>query len=67
MKTPVMISVSVVVVLGAVVALALRYTHLRAWHAAVCVLFGFHLSQSTAAPQVRHLITTLVAAITGHA
>ncbi|MBO3752358.1 hypothetical protein J5X84_40395 [Streptosporangiaceae bacterium NEAU-GS5] len=60
-----MISVSLVVLLGAVVVLALRYTMLRLWQALICVLFGFYLSQTAAAPQVRTLISTIVTAVSG--
>ena len=58
-----MISISLVLLLGAAVALAWRYTGLKPWQAAICVLFGFYLAQTTAAPEVRHLITSLVNAL----
>ncbi|MFF4771416.1 hypothetical protein ACFY05_01000 [Microtetraspora fusca] len=60
------ISVSLVVLLGAAMFLALRYTRLRIWHAAVCVLFGFYLAETVAAPEVRRLVSVIVAAISGN-
>lgn len=60
-----MISVSLVALLGVAVVLAVRYTGLRLWHASVCVLFGFYLSQTAAAPEVRRLISVIVAAVSG--
>ncbi|MBO3752103.1 hypothetical protein J5X84_39080 [Streptosporangiaceae bacterium NEAU-GS5] len=61
-----MISVSVVLLLGALVVLALRYTRLALWHAAVCVLFGFYLSKTAADPEVRGLISAIARTISGH-
>jgi len=59
------ISISLVLLLGAAVFVAWRHTGLRAWHAVVCVLFGFYLAQTTAAPEVQHVISSLVAALSG--
>ncbi len=58
-----MISISLVLLLGAAIVVAWRYMGLRPWHAAVCILFGFYLAQTTAAPEVRHLVTSLVNAL----
>ncbi|MBO3750312.1 hypothetical protein J5X84_29885 [Streptosporangiaceae bacterium NEAU-GS5] len=60
------ISVSVVLLLGVAVVLALRYTRLALWHAVVCVLFGFYLSQTAAAPEVQRMVSTIVRAISGN-
>lgn len=60
-----MISISLVVLLGAAVFLALRYTGLRIWHAIVCVLFGFYFAETMAAPEVRRLVSVIVAAVSG--
>ncbi len=43
---PPVVSVSLVLLLGAVLLIALRYTRLRLWHAAVSVAFGFCLGKS---------------------
>ena len=47
------VSLSVVVLLGALVVVLWRYAGLRAWHAAVCVLFGFYLAATSLAPYIR--------------
>jgi len=57
------ISLSLVLILGAAVAVAWRYTGLRPWQAVLCILFGFYLAQTTAAPAVQHLISSLVNAL----
>ena len=36
------VSVSIVLLLGVLVCLLIRYTKLRVWQALVCVLFGFY-------------------------
>jgi hypothetical protein len=54
------ISVPLVVIVGLIVYLAWRYMGLRVWHAIACLLFGFLLAATTAAPEIRDLITRLV-------
>jgi hypothetical protein len=54
------ISISLVLLLGVGVFIAWRFTGLRAWHAVLCILFGFCLAQTAAAPEVQHLITSLI-------
>lgn len=54
------VSIPLVAILGAVVWLVWRYMGLRAWHVAVCLLFGFFLSATSAAPEIRRLVTVLV-------
>ncbi|MEV4674619.1 hypothetical protein AB0K34_23495 [Actinomadura sp. NPDC049382] len=57
------VSIPLVAVLGAVVWLAWRYMGLRAWHVVVCLLFGFFLAATSAAPEIRRLVTVLVQAV----
>jgi len=47
---PVTISVPLVALLGAVVFAAWRYMGLKVWQAVLCLLFGFFLAATTAAP-----------------
>jgi hypothetical protein len=54
------ISIPLVVVLGAVAFVAWRYMGLRVWHALICLLFGFFLAATSAAPEIRHLVAALV-------
>jgi hypothetical protein len=60
------ISIPLVVVLGAFVWLAWRYMGLRTWQAVLCLLLGFLLAATTAAPQIRHIVYGIVRALTGH-
>jgi hypothetical protein len=53
------VSISLVLLLGVAVFIAWRYTGLRAWHALLCIAFGFCLSQTGAAPELQHLISSL--------
>lgn len=41
------LSISAVLLLGALVVLLWRYAGLKAWHALLCMLFGFYLASSS--------------------
>ncbi len=60
------VSIPLVAVLGAVVWLAWRYMGLRTWQAIVCMLVGFLLAATTAAPQINHIVRGIVRALAGH-
>jgi hypothetical protein len=60
------VSVPLVAVLGVTVYLAYRYMGLRAWQAVVCLLCGFLLAATTAAPGIRHLVSAILRWLTGH-
>jgi hypothetical protein len=54
------------VVLVAVLALvAWRYMGLRMWQLILCLLLGFLLAATSAAPAINNLVTGIVHAITG--
>jgi hypothetical protein len=53
-------SVPLVVILGAVAYLAWRYMGLRVWHAVICLLFGFFLAASDAAPEIRRIVAAVL-------
>ncbi len=55
-----------VAILGVAVFVAYRYMGLRVWQAVVCLLCGFLLAATTAAPGIRHLISAIVRWLTGH-
>jgi hypothetical protein len=59
------ISIPLVVILGALVFVAWRWMGLRAWMATVCLLFGFFLARTEAAPEIRHVTTAIVRKLTG--
>lgn len=42
-----------------------RYAGLKFWHAAICILFGFYLAATTAAPTIRHVVHSVVTLIPG--
>jgi hypothetical protein len=54
------VSVPLVVVLGAVAFVAWRYMGLRVCHAVICLLFGFFLAATSAAPEIRRLVAVIV-------
>ena len=54
------VSIPLVALVGAVVYIAWRYMGLRIWQAILCLVFGFLLAATTAAPEIHSLITGLV-------
>src|ERR1039457_1796297 len=64
-RQAVTVSIPLVALLGAVVFVAWRYMKLRAWQAVLCLLFGFFVAATTAAPAITHLVTALVQWLTG--
>jgi hypothetical protein len=54
------VSIPLVAIFGILVFVAYRYTGLRAWHATVALIFGFLLAATTAAPEIRSLLSSLV-------
>lgn len=59
------VSISLLLVLGAAVWILHRYAGMRLWHGVICVLFGFFLASSSFAPQVRNIVTGIIAVISG--
>jgi hypothetical protein len=53
------VSIPLVALIGAAVFIAWRYVGLRIWQAILCLIFGFLLAATTAAPEIRNLITGL--------
>ena len=60
------VSVPLVAVLGVAVFVAYRYAGLRAWQAVLCLLCGFLLAATTAAPEISRLLTAVIQWLTGH-
>ena len=54
------LTLSAVLVLGAVVYFLIQYAGLRVWHAILCTLFGFYLATSAAAPFVREAVAAVL-------
>jgi hypothetical protein len=59
------VSLSAVLLLGALVFLLWRYAGLRPWHGIACALFGFYLASTAAAPAIRDGGHTVVHWISG--
>lgn len=59
------VSIPLVVIVGVIVYLAWRFMGLRAWQAIVCLLLGFLLAATTAAPTIHRLISVIVQSLTG--
>lgn len=60
-----MVSVPLVAILGLIVFIAWRFMGLRVWMAVVCLLFGFFLAATSAAPDIRRMVTSIVRALSG--
>jgi hypothetical protein len=54
------ISLPLWLILAALVWFAWRYMSLRVWHAAVCLLLGFLLAATAAAPEIRHIVHAIL-------
>ena len=48
------------ILLAAVAYVAWRYMGLRVWQAVLCLLLGFFLATTTAAPAIRQLVAGLL-------
>ena len=60
------VTVSLVVLLGITVLVLHRYAGMKLLHGVICVLFGFLLAATGAAPMIHQIIVGLVALISGH-
>jgi CBS domain containing-hemolysin-like protein len=61
----VVLSLSVVLLLGVAVVVLCRYASLRIGHAIVCVLFGFYLAASPLAPTIDQAVSAIAGLISG--
>lgn len=52
-------TLSAVLLLGAVVIVLCRYAGLRAWHALICITLGFYLASSSLAPDIAQITRSL--------
>ena len=59
------ISISLAVLLAAIVLCLWKYAGLKAWHAAVCVLLGYYLGATAAGPLLGQAGTGLARLISG--
>jgi hypothetical protein len=54
------VTVPLVLIVAAIIWVAYRYMGLRVWQAVLCLVFGFLLAATTAAPEIRSLLTAIV-------
>ena len=54
------VSIPLLTLMVIVVYVAYRHTGLKAWHAVVCLILGFLLASTGAAPQINSLISGIV-------
>ena len=54
-------TIPIVAIVGLAVFVAYRYMGLRVWHALVCLIFGFLLAATSAAPQINHVLAAILA------
>jgi hypothetical protein len=54
------VSIPLVVIVALIVYLAYRYMGLRIWHAIACLILGFLLAATAAAPEIRNLLDGLI-------
>lgn len=59
------VSLSLVLLLGVATWVLHKYAGLKLWHAVVCLLFGFYLATTSFAPQIRTAVTSVIATLTG--
>lgn len=54
------VSIPLVLLVAVLAYVAYRHLGLRAWHAVVCMILGFLIAATSAAPQIRDLINGIV-------
>ena len=54
------ISIPLIVLIAIVVYVAYRNMGLRAWHAVACMILGFLLAATSAAPQIRSFLAGII-------
>jgi hypothetical protein len=54
------VSIPLITLMAIIVYVAYRNMGLRAWHAVVCMVLGFLLAATGAAPQINNILTEIV-------
>jgi hypothetical protein len=60
------VTIPLVVLVAALAFVAWRFMGLRMWQLILCLLLGFLLAATSAAPEINNLVTSIVRAFTGH-
>lgn len=53
------VTIPLIAIVGMVVWIAYRYMGLRVWHAIVSLILGFLLAATSAAPEIRNLLSVI--------
>lgn len=53
------VTIPLIAIVGLVVWVAYRYMGLRVWHAVVSLILGFLLAATSAAPEIRNLLSVI--------
>jgi hypothetical protein len=54
------VTIPLVLIIGMVVYVCYRYMGLRLWHVLVCLVLGFLLAATSAAPEIQNLLNALI-------
>ena len=54
------VTIPLVLLIGAAAWICYRYTGLRLWHLAVCLLLGFLLAATSFAPEIQNMINAVI-------
>jgi hypothetical protein len=60
------VTIPLVVLVAALAFVAWRFMGLRMWQLILCLLLGFLLAATSAAPEINNMVTGIVHAFTGH-
>jgi hypothetical protein len=60
------VTIPLVVLVAALAWVAWRFMGLRMWQLILCLLLGFLLAATSAAPEIHNVVTSIVHALTGH-
>lgn len=59
------VSASIVLLLGVLVFFLIRYAKLRAWQALICIVFGYYLASTEAGQYINAAVTAVARLISG--
>jgi hypothetical protein len=60
------VTIPLVVLVAALAWVAWRFMGLRMWQLILCLLLGFLLAATSAAPEINQVVTGIVRSLTGH-
>jgi hypothetical protein len=60
------VTIPLVALVAALAIVAWRFMGLRMWQLILCLLLGFLLAATSAAPEIGNVVTNLVHALSGH-